>query len=547
MAPKGPIDPLAGPKLALRGRVVTMDSRFRVIDDGAVYVDAGVITAVQKADVKAPIGFEQTKLVDVKGTIFPGLIELHNHLSYNVLPLWHVPKRYENRDTWGGTAAYHQLVMAPMKVIAARPELLSALVRYVECKCLLGGVTTSQGIGLASNAGVRKYYRGIVRNVEQTSDPSLPEAATHILDVQAGELQAFLAALQREKTLILHLSEGTNEAARKHFLALKIAHNGWALDDGLVGIHCVALTVADFAVMRRYKSSMVWSPLSNLLLYGATANVAAAHRAGVPIALGSDWSVSGSKNLLGELKVARVYSQTNGDPFSDRDIVAMATCNAAALLKWDAALGSIAKGKRADFLVIAGTSAEPYGSLIESAETDIHLVMINGVARYGLPDLMKAFQANGETIKVGGQTRKVFLKQATEDATVAGIGLGEAKDRLSRAMRRMPQLARQLDAKRPPPARALRAGPEPVVWKLALDEFGGTGVEVRPRLPIDGQRATGPSLALAARLASKPVADVVKAMTLDPLTVADDSAFISALAAAVNLSDEMKAGLAALY
>ena len=42
-----------------------------------------------------------------------------------------------------------------MRVIGQTPELVPALVRYVECKCLLGGVTTSQGIQLYSNAGIR--------------------------------------------------------------------------------------------------------------------------------------------------------------------------------------------------------------------------------------------------------------------------------------------------------------------------------------------------------------------------------------------------------
>ena len=54
---------------------------------------------------------------------------------------------------------------------------------------------------------------------------------------------------------------------------------------------------------------MIWSPLSNLLLYGGTAHVDAAREAGVTIGLGSDWSPTGSKNLLGELKVAWLYSQ----------------------------------------------------------------------------------------------------------------------------------------------------------------------------------------------------------------------------------------------
>jgi hypothetical protein len=40
-------------------------------------------------------------------------------------------------------------------------------------------------------------------------------------------------------------------------------------------------------------------------------------------------------------------------------------------------------GKRADLLVVGGTVADPYDALIRAKETDIRLVMINGIARYG--------------------------------------------------------------------------------------------------------------------------------------------------------------------
>ena len=50
---------------------------------------------------------------------------------------------------------------------------------------------------------------------------------------------------------------------------------------------------------------MVWSPQSNLRLYGATTLAADALRAGMPVALGADWLPSGSTSLLAELKVAR--------------------------------------------------------------------------------------------------------------------------------------------------------------------------------------------------------------------------------------------------
>jgi cytosine/adenosine deaminase-related metal-dependent hydrolase len=51
---------------------------------------------------------------------------------------------------------------------------------------------------------------------------------------------------------------------------------------------------------------MVWSPLSNYLLYGDTADIEDAKSEGVLIGIGSDWSPSGSKNLLGELKIAKL-------------------------------------------------------------------------------------------------------------------------------------------------------------------------------------------------------------------------------------------------
>src|SRR3546814_1706615 len=99
--------------------------------------------------------------------------------------------------------------------------------------------------------------------------------------------------------------------------------------------------------MAAHGASMVWSPLSNLLLYGQTADVAAATAAGLTIGLGSDWSPSGSKNLLGELKAAHPCNRAAGEPFSARDIVAMATRNAAQPMKWERGAGSLAACRRA--------------------------------------------------------------------------------------------------------------------------------------------------------------------------------------------------------
>src|SRR5215210_7861885 len=251
-----------------------MDQHSTVFDQGSIYIDAGRIAAVQEAASPPPAGFEAVDRHDLAGTIYPGLIELHNHLSYNALQLWQVPRQYTNRDQWGsgGNPEYRPLISGPMKLIGPDPRLMPAVVRYVECKALMAGTTTSQGIEIFSNKGARRLYRGNIRNVEETDDPDLPGAGTRIGDVDAGDAVSFLRSIQRKRCYILHLSEGTDEAARNHFLALRISDHQWAIADSLAGIHCAALKAEDFTVLAHHGASMVWSPLSNLLLYGQTAD-----------------------------------------------------------------------------------------------------------------------------------------------------------------------------------------------------------------------------------------------------------------------------------
>src|SRR5262249_26826273 len=156
------------------------------------------------------------------------------------------PKKYTNRDQWSGNNPdYQQLVTGPMKIVGQSPSLVPALVRYVETKCLVAGVTTSQGIRLASSAGIERYYKGVIRTVEETGDKKLPAAATRIADVAAKDKPRFLAELQKKKCVILHLSEGTDDKAREHFLALRIKGESWAITGALAGIHCVPLTKDD--------------------------------------------------------------------------------------------------------------------------------------------------------------------------------------------------------------------------------------------------------------------------------------------------------------
>ena len=534
---------LTGPRYALKGRIVTMDAQRRVITNGLLYVDGARIAAMTAATAPPPAGFEQASVINTRGTIYPGLIELHNHLSYNVLRLWDVPEKYTNRDKWAGIEEYRRLISGPMKVLgqASGQGYVEALVRYVECKCLLGGVTTSQGIALYSNSGIRRYYRGAVRNVEQTDLPDLPEASGHIADVEAVDSAKFLQRLEASTCLLLHMSEGTDPQARQHFADLQMPDERWAITPALAGIHCAALEPEDFATLAANGGAMIWSPLSNLLLYGQTAKVAAAKAHGIRIGLGSDWSPSGSKNLFGELKVARLVSADQGGLFTDREIVEMATRNAAAILGWDSALGSLEEGKYADLLVINTQQGDPYAAILEAAETAISLVVVNGVPRFGQPGMMARFSDRTETWRVGGTKRLLNLEEEDVDPVVGNISLRAARDRLKDGLRRLRELAVELeDPNRQPPR-----GGSP--WGLILDQDAPEDMIIRPYF-AEGLRGLEEDRGLLpTRAPATPLSKLLGPLKLDPLTVADDSTFLERLSRQRNLPGFIKTGLPQLY
>ena len=252
-----PVDPPIAFRYALKGRVVTMNESFEEIPDGVLYIDGGKIQELKLADAPKPLGFEDAPLFSTGGTIYPGLIELHNHLSYNILPMWMVPVRFQRREQWKNHPEKIKFITAPMQVLGKTQGYVEAIIRYVECKCLLSGVTTSQGITLA-NVGTVDYYKGLVRNVEKTNDVELPEADTLVDDVQNAN--DFILKLEDiSSRLLLHLSEAVpgDNVGRGHFTVLMLPSGDWAISEKVAGIHCTALNAVDFQVLAGEKGSNI--------------------------------------------------------------------------------------------------------------------------------------------------------------------------------------------------------------------------------------------------------------------------------------------------
>lgn len=87
-------EPLLAAPLVVTGHLVTFDEARPEIPDGALYVDrGGRIVAVSQATDPPPPGFEQANRVETGAVVYPGLIDLHNHIAYNCLSLWIAPDR----------------------------------------------------------------------------------------------------------------------------------------------------------------------------------------------------------------------------------------------------------------------------------------------------------------------------------------------------------------------------------------------------------------------------------------------------------------------
>lgn len=412
---------------AVRGRIVPLSADRTVSKGeldafaGAVWLgDDGMVAAITRGSqgthgtAGAPPGFEKAPVVDVGSSlVFPGLIDLHNHLAYNTLPLWTQESRdkakpFLHHNSWPGAQSYAASVTWPAYAfITASPQELLA---YAETRAIVGGTTTIQG----SPPKNRPRDGWVVRNAEDetwgTRDSNLIQAST--LTLKPEELLKKATRMREGSAFIYHCSEGqVGTVVAQEFHDAKKAD---CLQERFIAVHCNAIDPRDFAGWRKH-GAVVWSPFSNLWLYGSTTNVPAAMEAGQTVCLGSDWGPSGTRSVLGELKVARLVSDENQWGLSDSDLVRMVTANPGDVLArpWKRQVGRLQPGAVGDVLVIrAGPRVDPFHALVGARERDVELVVIGGRAQYGKPALMARAGRNGTattSLTVDGQARAMVL------------------------------------------------------------------------------------------------------------------------------------------
>src|SRR5262245_15994618 len=426
--------------LVIAGRIVPLTRETSVAPKesssfkGKVWIgDDGRIAAVTQGTEKGPDGFPAGPTVDAgSNLVVPGFIDLHSHLGYATLPLWVEQGRTEpftHHNIWVGRPSYPAEVTWPAYAFieAAPAELLA----YAEIRALIGGTTSIQG----SPPGNRPLDGWMVRNVEDETLGGLVQkdqvlAAT--LTMKAEQLGDRAEKMRNGATLFYHCAEGKRGSiVRQEYQA---ARTTGCLQERLVAIHTNAVEPTDYDTWTK-PGAIVWSPFSNMWLYGETTNVPAALARNLTVCVGSDWGPSGMRNVLGELKVASLVSQANTWGLTPFDLVKMITANPGDVLTqaWSCQLGRLQPEAMGDVAVIAAqANVDPFKRLLEATEADVQLVVIGGQPLYGTSPRMTAAQAKKTSaLSVNGSARRLALTrfEGTPGAQAAQPGAQEPQDR----------------------------------------------------------------------------------------------------------------------
>jgi hypothetical protein len=303
---------------------------------------------------------------------------------------------YTNHNQWTTDPKYGALVDAKQWLngeTAGSPVSLGCeMDKYGEIKGLIAGTTSIVG---AANPADKACFGSLARTIDQSPN-GLPadkvQIATLFPSTTSADGVCKNFASGTTDAYVIHVGEGVDATALGEFAKLgSVTTTPDCLDAPQTTIvHGTAFGDAEFTTMAANGTSLVWSPRSNVFLYGQgtdltkTANVPLARSKGINVALGPDWSIGGSQNLLDELRFANQVDDTVwGNVLTSKDLVAMVTTNAAKALKLEGAVGSLAVGLRADVMVIGGDPTAPYDALLAATPADVRLVLVDGVALYG--------------------------------------------------------------------------------------------------------------------------------------------------------------------
>jgi 5-methylthioadenosine/S-adenosylhomocysteine deaminase len=397
------------------GTVITMDTEFRVIGDGAVAIQGDTIAAVgQRTDLQARSHGAQT--IDAAGTIvMPGMINGHAHAA---MSLFRGVAEDHSLNDW------LQKYIFPAEARNVTPDFVLWGTRLGVLEMLRGGITTYADMyyfedvvaGVTKEAGMRGVLGETILDFPAPDhktpaealaytqkfidhwkgDPLItPAVAPHSIYTLSTENLKAAAALARRNgvPILIHLAEAPfeSELSREKYKASPVRYleSIGLLGPDVVGAHSIWVDSSDISTLVRLGVGCIHNPSSNMKLASGVMPVVDLLAAGQPVGLATDSAASNNnQDLFQEMNIAaKLQKVTRMDPraLPARQVVEMATIGGARALHLDKQIGSLEAGKQAD-IVLIGTGAthstpmySVYSQLVYALNAhDVRTVVIAG-------------------------------------------------------------------------------------------------------------------------------------------------------------------------
>ncbi len=314
--------------------------------------------------------------------IFPGLVNSHDHLDFNLFPQLG-DRIYNNYTEWG--AYIHENYKEEISAVLKVP--LTLRTSWGIFKNLLCGVTT------VVNHGERLIINNPLINVEQYH-------SLHSVKFEKSWKIKLNNPLKRKLPVVIHVGEGSDRQSEQEIDELI---NWNLLNKKLIGVHGVAMTEKQ---AQKFEA-LIWCPASNYFLLNKTAS-ADQLKNHTDILFGTDSTLTGNWNIWEHIRLARKTKMlTDNELYNSLQLNAAVTQTAAnnkpafvvaKKRKWETPFESFFSTDPADILLVVHDEhirlfdEAMLGQLTGMDIREFSKIYINGACKYvqgDLPGLMK--------------------------------------------------------------------------------------------------------------------------------------------------------------
>jgi cytosine/adenosine deaminase-related metal-dependent hydrolase len=343
-----------------------------------------------------PPGRDDT-VVDLDGScVLPGLVNGHDHLELNHYG------RLKRRDVYANAREWID-DLSP--ALATDPHIRANRAHTLADRLFIGGLKNLLA-GTTTVAHHNPLYRQIawhvpvrvVRRFGWAHSFGLEGLPVGANGERGGGVRAQYVATARDRPFVVHAGEGVDEAAVRELQRLD--EIGCVRDNTLV-VHGVAMTPGLWNAYVGREAGVIWCPASNVFLFGRTLPIRSllddGPQSAQHLCLGTDSRLTGSRDLLSELRAARSLA-----PLSTVELLRMTTDIPARMLRLETA-GRLCVDGPADLIVLpAGRQQESSleavaGALLAAERCDLEMIVIGGRPLVGAHRFRAAFTSRHVT------------------------------------------------------------------------------------------------------------------------------------------------------